>query len=225
MFAPRRLHADPPVFALEIPDALLSPEAAFDWLAGDNLRTLQGLGSAQRRAQFACGRWLLEYAAREAAPGRHRVRFDDRRPMLEIDGVPAAASISHSGRVVLCGAGRVAALGVDVEAIRPRSDWEGLAARVLHPEERSRLAGLTDARRWEGFYRAWTGKEALAKALGAGLTLPFSRVLFSEEGFVQSGRDVLGEGAKAWRLARLDAGPGYAAALVWRPSSDGSPTL
>lgn len=216
MFAPRQIHDDPRVLALDIPEGLLSPDASFDWLAEDDLRKLRSLGTPQRRAHFACGRWLLWHAAEEVAPGRHRVRFDGRRPAIDIDGAPGAASISHSGRKVLCAVGRVRALGVDVEQIRPRSDWDGLAARVLHPEERTRLAGADG--RWEGFYRAWTLKEALAKALGAGLTLPFPQILVSEGGVLQAGTEVLGTGAAAWHFARLDPGAGYAGAIAWRAS-------
>jgi 4'-phosphopantetheinyl transferase len=216
MFAPRRIHDDPPVFALDIPEALLAPDASFDWLDEDNLATLRALGSAQRRAQFACGRWLLAHAAREIAPGRHRVRFDGRRPAIEIAGAAGAASISHSGRRVLCTAAPVAAAGVDIEEIRPRKDWEGLAGRGLHPAERVRLDALPEAGRWEGFYAAWTMKEALAKALGTGLTLAFSRVLVSEEGRMEEGSDLLGANPGAWGFARLGLGPGWAAAVVWR---------
>lgn len=217
MFSPRRIHADPAVYSLDIPEILLRPEAKFDWLGEDDLGALRALGTHPRRAQFACGRWLLRHAAREVAPSRHRIWFDGRRPMIEIDGGPGAASISHSGRVVLCAAARAAGLGVDVEEIRPRSDWEGLAARVLHPEERSRLAALADDGRWEGFYRAWTRKEAFAKALGTGLTMPFSRILISEGGSLEQGADALGIDGAAWRFTRLEAGAGLAGALAWRP--------
>lgn len=216
--APRRIHADPPVFSLDIPETLLAPDAAFDWLGEDDCAVLRTLGNAQRRAQFACGRWLVRYAAHHAAGGDHRVRFAGRRPMLEIAGAPAAASISHSGRMVLCAAGRVAQLGVDVEEVRARSDWQGLAARVLHPEERERLALLPEALRWEGFYRAWTRKEALAKALGSGLALPFARIRISAAGRmeVEEGAGIQGIDPAEWRFSGLDPGPGLAGAVAWR---------
>ena len=217
MFAPRRLDAELPVFSLSIPARLLTPQAAFDWLGAEEQDRLRVLGSARRRAQFACGRWLLHHAARQvAAGGRYRVEFSGGRPLLELPGSTAAASISHSGDLVLCALGRVARIGVDVEEIRPRRNWAGLAARVLHPIELGRLRGLPEAGRWQGFYAAWTRKEALAKALGAGLALPFARILFSESGELKEGREITGLDRGHWRACLLDAGPQVAAALAWR---------
>jgi 4'-phosphopantetheinyl transferase len=217
MFAPRRLDAELPVFSLSIPAALLSREAAFDWLGDEELARVRMLGSAQRRAQFACGRWLLHHAVRQIAGGeRSRVAFPEGRPVLELQGSPAAASISHSGNLVLCALGRVARIGVDVEQIRPRRDWGSLAQRVLHPVEVRRLAALTEAERWQGFYLAWTRKEALAKALGIGLKLPFARILLSSGGELEEAREIPGLEPAQWRLSGLEAGPGLAAGLAWR---------
>jgi 4'-phosphopantetheinyl transferase len=217
MFAPRRLDAELPVYSLSIPARLLSPEAAFDWLGDEERARLRSLGNARRRAQFACGRWLLRHAAQQVAgDAPYRATFPDGRPLLELPGSAAAASISHSGDTVLCALGRVARIGVDVEQIRPRRNWEGLATRVLHPVERRRLAGLPEEVRWEGFYRSWTQKEALAKALGVGLALPFARILVSGAGELEEGADIPGLEEGRWRVAALGAQPGVAAGLAWR---------
>ena len=217
MFAPRRLDAELPVFSLSIPAVLLSREATFDWLGNEELTRMRMLGSAQRRAQFACGRWLLHHAVRQIAGGeRFRVAFPEGRPMLELPGSAAAASISHSGNLVLCALGRVARIGVDVEQIRPRRDWDGLSRRVLHPIEVRRLAALTEAERWRRFYLAWTRKEALAKALGVGLKLPFARILLSSDGKLEEAREIPGLDPAQWRISGLEVGPGIAAGLAWR---------
>lgn len=218
MFAPRRLDSELPVFSLSIPARFLSHEAAFDWLGEEERNRLRSLGNARRRAQFACGRWLLHFAARQMAGGEpYRVAFPGGRPVLELPGSsPAAASISHSGDLVLCALGPVARIGVDVEEIRPRRNWEGLAARVLHPAERRRLAGLSEAGRWRGFYLSWTRKEALAKALGVGLALPFARILVSDRGELEEAAGIPGLDRARWRVASLDAGSGMASGLAWR---------
>jgi 4'-phosphopantetheinyl transferase len=217
MFAPRRLEAELPVFSLRIPARLFSPNAAFEWLEDQDRARLSALGSARRKAQFACGRWLLHHAARELTGNqRYRVTVPGGRPHLELPDSAAAASLSHSGSLVLCALGRVAAIGVDVEEMRPRRNWEGLARRVLHPSELRGLAGLPAADQWRGFYLAWTRKESLAKALGMGLQLPFSRIRFSAHGSLEEGKDIPGLDRGGWRAVTLEAAPGMAAALAWR---------
>ena len=120
---------------------------------------------------------------------------------------------------MLCGIARSGRLGVDVERIRPRRDWEGLAQVVLHPLEREELGLLSENLRWTGFYRAWTLKEALGKALGVGLALPFDRIRVSAEGRLEEGAAIAGLSAARWRFRTLDAGPGLAAAVAWSERS------
>ena len=61
-------------------------------------------------------------------------------------------NVSHSGGLILCGAG-AAAVGVDVERIRPRRT--GLPRHVLSPEEYAWFV-----RQGGGCYTLWTLKEA-----------------------------------------------------------------
>lgn len=186
---PFKLNEKPAVFAAEIAPALLAERGA------------------RRRVQSASARQLLRYAAEQTfGPG------------CKIESIPAT-SISHSGNVVLCGLAREGRLGVDVERIRPRKDWEGLAGAVLHRVERQELAALSENLRWAGFYRAWTFKEALGKALGIGLALPFHRILISQEGLLEEGSGIAGLSGAHWQFRALDAGPGFAAAVAWSEQS------
>ncbi|MFE9482387.1 4'-phosphopantetheinyl transferase family protein [Streptomyces spororaveus] len=57
-----------------------------------------------------------------------------------------------------------AVVGVDVERVPARP-----LTGALHPEEEDELALLNPADRPAAFARAWTRKEAVLKALGAGL--------------------------------------------------------
>lgn len=75
-------------------------------------------------------------------------------------------SLSHSGsKVVLLTADHDA--GVDVEQIVPY--WEAVARRVFSPREQVWLHSQAND---EAFYRLWTGKESIMKALGLGFQLP-----------------------------------------------------
>jgi 4'-phosphopantetheinyl transferase len=97
--------------------------------------------------------------------GGAELRFDERgRPWAE--GV--SFNVSHSGSLGLIaiaeGAHRI---GVDVEQVRPGPDVRALAGRFFHPEE---AAAVGDDR--AAFFRCWTRKEAVVKALGLGLAHP-----------------------------------------------------
>lgn len=75
-------------------------------------------------------------------------------------------NLSHSGDKVVLLVDESPS-GVDVEQVLPYSP--AVARRVFTPREQAWLrATATDA----AFYRLWTGKESIMKALGMGLRLP-----------------------------------------------------
>lgn len=93
-----------------------------------------------------------------------------------VRGQPASVSfnVSHSGRhglIALADRGR---LGVDVEPRSARRNLDVLIGEALTPAEQSRLAGAGPNRRRQLFFRLWTLKEALVKALGTGFQLHIS---------------------------------------------------
>ncbi|MFC5215996.1 4'-phosphopantetheinyl transferase family protein [Streptomyces coerulescens] len=64
-----------------------------------------------------------------------------------------------------------APVGVDIETHRP-VDLAGLGGDVLAPAEAAWLDGFTGPReRLLGFYRCWTRKEAVLKAVGVGMSV------------------------------------------------------
>jgi 4'-phosphopantetheinyl transferase len=82
-------------------------------------------------------------------------------------------SIAHSGGMVwtaFCHSGPV---GIDVERTLPLPDVDELAAQ-LHQRECGDIRALPRPERAAAFYRCWTRKEAVLKALGRGLNLPLS---------------------------------------------------
>jgi 4'-phosphopantetheinyl transferase len=203
MFNPRRLMEKPPLFCVDLDPVLRA-------------------GTTRRRAQFEVGRRLLHHAAREIfGTAKYSVEVVDERPVLTVKGAraPACVSLSHSGDVVMCGLAPSGLLGVDVERIRPRKHWEGLAEFALHPSELRRLVKLPDAARWPGFYRVWTLKEALAKALGVGLALPFNRISFDAQNRIESAPPGEEFADGVWNFYTPQLGSGYAAAAAWREAS------
>jgi 4'-phosphopantetheinyl transferase len=221
VFAPFEVNLASPgprAFGLAIAPSLLLA-SSFDWLTPQESDRAAAMRGPRRRAQFAAGRWLLRHTASQVFGEDHcLVQASEGKPVvLSGDGLPASASLSHSADLVLCAAGRVQTVGIDVEQIRPRSDWKALARFALHPTERRRMEGLVETIRWQRFYQAWTFKEALAKALGLGLfTLPFDRIAISQDGLIEEAPEDERLRAGRWQLRPLSLGDGFAAAIAWR---------
>ncbi|HLI13887.1 MAG TPA: 4'-phosphopantetheinyl transferase superfamily protein [Alphaproteobacteria bacterium] len=110
-----------------------------------------------------------------------------------------------------------AAIGIDIEAIRPLDRMDGIVARSFSPREQAAYGELSPEQRRQAFFGAWTQKEAVAKALGLGLALPFASFTVSLDPaaparLIEIGGDE--QRAAAWSLRRVPAPPGYAAALA-----------
>ena len=133
------------------------------------------------RRRFAlCRAALRAILCRQLGCGNERLSFglsDHGKPFALVDEEPAAISfnLSHSGKhglIALVPHGR---LGVDVEERVPRGDFDELSEAVFGPHEQSALACLRGRDRVQLFFRLWTIKEALIKALGLGFTLDVSQ--------------------------------------------------
>ena len=125
-------------------------------------------------------------------------------------------SVTHAGDLVAV-AVATAPVGVDVEQVkgRPRGDPATLARVVFSEPEQAALAAVHPSARARAFLVAWTRKEAVTKAQGDGLRVPFREVVVTS--------DVAGPRLVAWpypqdpgrvSLLDLDAGAGYVAALA-----------
>ncbi|SDF24449.1 4'-phosphopantetheinyl transferase family protein [Desulfovibrio legallii] len=133
-------------------------------------------------------------------------------------------SLSHAGHMVWAAFCRQAPVGVDVEEIRPLPDLDDLAAQ-LHPEENAQLRALPPALRQAAFYRCWTRKEAVLKALGTGLFLPLADfqtdvgeaeadwLLFLPRA-AAAFNPAPDAGPPRWTCRDLPAPPGYACAVA-----------
>ena len=99
------------------------------------------------------------------------------KPIAKVGGVPSGASfnVSHSGLHGLIGFAKRDGLGVDLEVRASGRDFDGIGSSVYGPRERSALAAVAGSEKVHLFYRFWSLKEALIKALGTGLSLNPSR--------------------------------------------------
>lgn len=99
------------------------------------------------------------------------------KPSALVDGNPAPVSfnVSHSGSHGLIALAPQGRLGIDVEEIVPKRHLESLIDAVMGPDERAELSSLSGESQLRQFFRLWTCKEALIKALGTGFSTDISR--------------------------------------------------
>ncbi len=81
-------------------------------------------------------------------------------------------NLAHSGDLVVLAVCREAEVGVDVECMEDPERILEVADRVLSLEEKETFRTIPPSLRAEQLYRVWTRKEAVLKALGAGLRIP-----------------------------------------------------
>lgn len=119
-------------------------------------------------------------------------------------------NLSHSGRLALIGLSACRPIGVDVEMIRPLPDALRIARGHFSADEAEALAAAPERERVAIFFGLWTRKEAVVKALGAGLALPLDH--FSVTLPPAAPRLLrMADGLGGWTLIDLELGPGYAA--------------
>ncbi len=141
------------------------------------------------------------------------------KPFAVVSGArsPVSFNVSHSvshGLVALAPGGRI---GVDIEERVPKRNLDVLIEAVMGPEERADLDALRGAEKLRLFYRIWTFKEALIKALGTGFSTDVSQ--FQVPPDMRRG-DAAGTfrfphlPSVAWGLNEI-GGPEFAAALAY----------
>jgi 4'-phosphopantetheinyl transferase len=83
---------------------------------------------------------------------------------------PIHFNIAHSEDLALFAFSPGPELGVDIESIRPISQAREIADRFFSPSEAAALQALPEPERQSAFFRCWTQKEAVLKALGNGIS-------------------------------------------------------
>jgi 4'-phosphopantetheinyl transferase len=129
-------------------------------------------------------------------------------------------NVSHTAGLTVCALARSAWVGVDVECVTREADTTGIAERFFSAGELRALSGLSPERRLRRFYELWTLKEAYAKALGLGLSLPLESTCFEfgegDEGELV-GLDRQGSGSASAQFMVFGATPEHLLALALVP--------
>jgi 4'-phosphopantetheinyl transferase len=147
-----------------------SAEHLARYLSEDELARLARLREPEVRRRFLLRRAMLRRILSRAAGGPVHLTYGPYgKPALSSGGSPQF-NFAHAGPFsVLAIGGR--ALGIDVALEEELPDLAGLVARTFAPDEQAGFADLPADLRLASFYRVWTQKEAVLKALGTGLSL------------------------------------------------------
>lgn len=128
-------------------------------------------------------------------------------------------NVSHSGAHALIALCRDSDVGVDIELQRDLDDWTGMARMIWCHADLTRWQSLSAADRSSAFYRAWTRKEAVAKAIGLGMATDFKKLGVSfapgEDARVLHLDPAFGQVAE-WCLIDIATPENYSAALATR---------
>lgn len=142
------------------------------------------------------------------------------RPFLVGVDCPYSFNLSHSGglaALVIC----EDVAGVDIESIQPLT--EDVESMFFSQAEIATLSGLGERERMQKFYRFWTAKEAVLKALGSGFSV--SGKSFTVDLSTQ-GTPALVEAhwenyeVGSWRLVEFQPAEGFAGALAVRTNRE-----
>jgi 4'-phosphopantetheinyl transferase len=206
-------------------------------LAAEELERLGRLGDSEIGRRWLVSRAALrEILAAELglAPAQVRLALGPRgRPEVDSAQHPESLdfNLSHSGELALVATARSGRVGIDVERLRRGRDPLRIANRYFSPPEAAAIAALPEGERASEFLRYWTAKEALAKGLGGGLTIPWAELELVKR---PGGAMAPVRFARDWRL--LEVGglpPDYCGTLAvddadarvvlrdWRPGTNG----
>jgi 4'-phosphopantetheinyl transferase len=152
------------------------------------------------------------YALARHAVGRRlglpplELRFDRAaggRPFLAHPRSTLDFNLAHGGGLAVCALADGCRVGIDVEPVdRPELSIE-LLDGLLAPGERDRVAARQGGARQEALVALWTGKEAIAKAHGGGLSLPLDRLAVPDGDGPVAMTAIAGALPPVWRLHRL----------------------
>jgi len=133
------------------------------------------------RRAYAGAHALLRHALDRAA-GHRAWRFTANafgKPRIEPPSNDIRFSLSHTDGLVAVALAHGRDVGVDVEASGRDADEATFRSLVLAPDEVSDLDGFVD--RPGRLLRLWVAKEAIAKAIGHGLSLPLKQIVLRGE--------------------------------------------
>lgn len=146
-------------------------------LSDDERSRADKLIDSSKASQFMAARGRLrQILARYTDLKPHHIRFrysEHGKPALTNNAVQQLTfNLSHAGEWGLLAVTKGSEIGVDIEVIDPKMDYEKVATHFFSEPELDTLQQAIPKRRRRTFYRIWTRKEASLKKAGTGFSVP-----------------------------------------------------
>ena len=151
--------------------------AALSWLDAKETERWRKFEHPGARRRFALCRVALRSILCDALDcDNEQLTFGELqhgKPFALVNSAPASISfnVSHSGGHGLIAVASEGRLGVDIEERARRRDFDRLIGAAFGPREQSELKLARARGDFHLFFKIWTLKEALIKALGTGMSL------------------------------------------------------
>lgn len=144
-----------------------------------------------------------------------------------LDGRALNFNISHSHELAVFAFASGRQIGVDIERIRPLLTTDLIASHFFSCREQDEYQALEAADKIEGFFNAWTRKEAFIKANGDAQPCPLDAfdISLRPQGRALIGRVERNDGeACGWTLYSFQPAPGFVGAMVVEAMPDELPS-
>ena len=205
-------------------------------LSMEEKRRADAIRVAVVRDEFIAGRGLLRLllaAATGTSPGAITLATRSNGKPCLVQSANVEFNVSHSDGMILIALSRASTVGVDVEYVSDEfSEAEeliGIARESFHAGEFTKIARTPPGReRLLAFYRAWTRREAVAKADGRGIASLLKYEVYRADEFGEYRVSLAGSPANAEESGDVDyfvqtpeAGPHHLAAVASRKRRQG----
>lgn len=170
------------------------------------------------RRRFVVARGMLRVLLGkhfDVEPGMITFAYTERGKPLLAGPAQIHFNVSHSSEKALYALSASHHVGIDIEYAGRDFDFAALARRFLTRAEEQVINALPESRRRRAFLTCWTRKEAVAKALGGGLSLAFDELEVTAAS--DATPSVLAGGtcdAQSWILYAVDTAADYVAAVA-----------
>jgi len=188
-------------------------------LTSDERARADRFATPQLRRRFIVARVFLRRLLTAYAPVHPsglRIGYGSNGKPCLVDAPELRFNVSHADDTAMYAIASEREVGIDIEATMRNVDVDAVAGHAFSASECEVLAALAPDARRDAFFRIWTRKEAYVKARGEGLSYPTRSFTVSHDGddnaLLGDERDERAQ--DRWRVAGLEAPPGFAAALA-----------
>ncbi len=147
-------------------------------LAPDEIQRAARLRSADDRRRFTVAHGMLRHLLGiylDMAPAAIEFSYGSRGKPRIRRTTPVHFNMAHSGERAVYAISKNRPVGIDIEYLDRGIAFERVARRFFAPAEFDALQKVPATRRRRAFFALWTGKEAVIKATGRGLSQSLAR--------------------------------------------------